>query len=282
MTNEWKEFEDYTKEMTYQSAKKSDTSFLGRFTFEALEEFHGFARILTIVARGYLFQYDEDTARRALCAWCSIPDKAGTTLQEWEFKTDFRTYHQEFPELVDDDGKGWFYRHFTSMIDFILNNQPLVRKQYFEKSILMKSKFDETWRKKVRQFQLPIFAPFTSGAWVIRFDDILADAKELGALRTEQEPLSAEMIAKVQAILPKNLPLETVQQLILFYKQNRQEDTPWVVLPVTNFDCYFGNSSFSRKLLAIVPKEILERSPTSFGVCRYLVKSEFLDEDTNL
>lgn len=276
MINEIKEFEAYTSPVVYKATKKSDTNFLGRFTFESLEDFSGFARILTIIARGYMFKYDFDTAQRALCAWCSIPDRKGVEIEEWKFKTDFKEYHSEFPELVDKDGKGWFYKHFLSAMNFITKNENLVRKQYFDKAKLMKSKFKGTWIKKVRQFQMPIFTPYTGGAWVIRFDDILADAKVLGPLRNCTEDLSNEVILKIEKLLPKTLPIETVRQLILFYKQNKQDDTKWVILPVTNFDCYFGNSNFSRKQLNSIPKEILERSPTSFGICRYFVKDEFL------
>ena len=33
------------------------------------------------------------------------------------------------------------------------------------------------------QYQIPIFASQTKGAWTLRFDDVLADALELGPLR---------------------------------------------------------------------------------------------------
>lgn len=44
-------------------------------------------------------------ARRGLCAWCSVPDRAGVK-QEWQYRTDFGSFHQEFPTLVDEDGRG--------------------------------------------------------------------------------------------------------------------------------------------------------------------------------
>ena len=44
MLNEWKEFLDYTGPVTYQSTGKKDTTWLGRFTFEALRDFSGLAR----------------------------------------------------------------------------------------------------------------------------------------------------------------------------------------------------------------------------------------------
>ncbi len=73
-------------------------------------EFEGFARILTIPAQGYMFESDTssiDRARRALCAWCSVPDKKTASPKEgWQFDTDFSVLHEEFPELVDLDSVG--------------------------------------------------------------------------------------------------------------------------------------------------------------------------------
>ena len=40
--------------------------------------------------------------------------------------------------------------------------------------------------KKVRQLQVPILALNTKATWALRLDDILAEALELGALRTEE------------------------------------------------------------------------------------------------
>ena len=42
-----------------------------------------------------------------------------------------------------------------------------------------------------------------------------------------------------------------------------------MVLPVANFDAYFGATSFGRKYLRQIPEAILERSETGFGLCRY-------------
>ena len=59
MTNEWAEFKDYTDKPQYISAKKSDKTYMGRFTFDMIKDFTGFNRIFTILARGYLF-HDRD------------------------------------------------------------------------------------------------------------------------------------------------------------------------------------------------------------------------------
>ena len=86
ITNEWAEFLSYTQEPTYAVRNKKDNGFLGRFTMDMLMENYGFARILTVLARGYLFHNPDgtqraddpyertDDTRRFLCAWCSIPD----------------------------------------------------------------------------------------------------------------------------------------------------------------------------------------------------------------
>ena len=60
-----------------------------------------------------------------------------------------------------------------------------------------------------------------------------------------------------------------VETLVSYYLANKPEDSDWVVLPVANFDAYFGTTSFGRKYLKQIPETILERSETSFGLCRY-------------
>ena len=135
MINEWVEFCAYTGTVSYTASKKSDTTWLGRFTFATILEFEGMARILTILARGYLFHSKDgavvsgdphdrvDYVRRALCAWCSVPED-GKRVQdkEWQFQTDFSELLTEFPELVDTDGTGWFLRHVLRAADFMLTH----------------------------------------------------------------------------------------------------------------------------------------------------------------
>lgn len=71
MLNELEEFQSYTQFPVYAAKGKRDTTYLGRFTYEILTEFHGLGRILTILARGYLWkdgEADISRARRALLA----------------------------------------------------------------------------------------------------------------------------------------------------------------------------------------------------------------------
>ena len=284
MLNEWTEFLQYASPMTYTAAGKRDNSYLGRFTYTTLTDFEGMARILTIIARGYLFHDAEgnpldgnpksrvDLARRALLAWCSIPDsKNATPKEEWQYRTDFREYSGEFPNLVDENGGGWFYRHVHGVIDFVRDNPNLVSKTAQSNCEALANGFDKEWRNKVKQFQTPIFSRSTKGAWVLRLDDVLADALELGALRREEVVLSDEEIQAVAALTPKDIPAEVIHTLIAYYRANKPEDSDWVVLPVASFDAYFGSTNFSHKWLVKIPDTVLIREKQSFGVCRYKV-----------
>ena len=162
MINEWEEFCAYTGTVSYTASKKSDTTWLGRFTFATILEFEGMARILTVLARGYLFHSKDesvisgdphdriDYARRALCAWCSVPeDGKRAPDKEWQFQTDFSELHTEFPELVGADGTGWFLRHVLCAADFMLTHPEKVRSTSLKYAEVIRSKFAAAWRSKV-------------------------------------------------------------------------------------------------------------------------------------
>ena len=194
MTNEWEEFKAYTGQPVYAAANKHDTAFYSRITLNMIKEFSGFGRVFTIIARGYLFHdkegglidgnpYDRiDYTRNALYAWCSAPDKKKSSVPP----TDFRELSADFPELVDKDGKGWFYRHAKNLFHFIRKNPDLVNKQTREKLPGISKGFTRQWKKRVKQFQIPLFSLNDKGAWTLRFDGILAEALEAGPLRTEE------------------------------------------------------------------------------------------------
>ncbi len=277
MLNELDEFKAYTAPVKYEVSSKGDTAFLGRFTFESLLNFEGLGRILTILARGYLFRSDEpniDRARNALCAWCSIPDSKNTTPgKEWQSRTNFRELHEAFPELVDEHGAGWFYRHVHSVAEFVLDHPDQVRKGYSEYAEAIQSKFDKMWRDKVVQFQIPIFSLTTKGAWTLRFDDILADALEVGPLQNYAVAIPEELRQRIEKLTSKKAA-PYVCDLIAYYHAHKQEDTDWVVLPVTSFDMYYGGSYFSKRILSTIPEAILERQ-NHVGTCRYRIAEEF-------
>jgi len=276
MLNEIAEFEAYTGKVEYTAKNKYDSTYLGRFTFDTLLKFEGLSRILTIIARGYMFKNgaepDIDYARKALQAWCSTPDnKKSSPKEDWRYKTDFRHLHDDFPELVDENGCGWYYRHVNNVLRFIRNNQDKVMKTALNHCEGIRKGFDSKWRKKVLQFQVPLFAVNTKGAWILRFDDILADALELGELKNKEIVFTDSERQIIEAATPQGDPTEVLSTLIAYYRDNKPDDSNWVVLPVANFDAYFGNTSFSRKWLTKMPQEIIERQKQSFGVCRYRI-----------
>ena len=277
MTNEWAEFKAYTEQPVYTAARKSDTTYLGRFTFDMITEFTGFGRILTTIARGYLFHdkdgtlldnpYERiDIARNALCAWCSVPDKKKSS----DPLVDFRELSADFPELVDNDGKGWFYRHIKNVIKFVKENPDKASKSAYKKCEYLSAGFTAQWKKKVRQLQVPIFALNSKGAWTLRFDDIIADSLDAGSLRTEDYILPETVTLQLETIDTNGVPKEIIDELIRYYIANKDEKTDWVVLPVANFDAYFGNNNLSKKWLSKIPKSIICRE-NKHGICRYKV-----------
>ena len=282
MTNEWNEYIAYIGQPTYTVSNGKDTSFLGRFTTDMIKDFKGFARIFTILARGYLFHNADGTlkdgdprerieyARCALCAWCSIPDKKknATPNAEWQFKVSFPEYHEEFPELVNEDGAGWYYRHFHAVADFISANRTKVNKHIHCLAERTKQ-WEDSWSDKVKHYQVPIFTGTTRAEWALSFDAAIADALELGALRREAVTLTAEQIKHLELYKPKDVPMKVLTTLAEFYIANKQEQSEWVILPVTNIGAYLGSSSLGRQYLIKIPPEPMERKQSSFGTSVY-------------
>ena len=276
MINETAEFEAYTGKVKYAAGSKRDSTYLGRFTYGMLTDFEGLNRVLTIIARGYMWEDIQnpniDKAKEALCAWCSIPDKKkATPKDEWQFDTDFSYLNETFPGLVDKSGKGWFYRHAHSVIKFITKNPDKVTKSSLANSQKLKLIFDREWKEKVLQLQIPLSSKNTKGAWVLRFDDILSNALVAGPLKNKEQTLPEHLLKRVEECKDKGIPENVILALLQYYFANKEADTDWVVLPVINFDAYFGTSSFSKKWLNKLPAELFEKQ-SRYGVCRYRVK----------
>ena len=72
----------------------------------------------------------------------------------------------------------------------------------------------------------------------------------------------------IKALLPDGLPYEVAETVIAYCIANKPDDSDYVILPVSNFDAYFGSTSFSHKWLNLFPDTLLERDKQSFGVCR--------------
>lgn len=269
MLNEIEEFKAYTQFPKYCANGKRDMSFLGRFTFDMLIKQIGLHRVLTILARGYMFETDMpdiDRARCAVQAWCSLPTEKK---DDWKANTNSSDLHDSFPELVDSNGCGWFYRHVHNICDFVRNNPDHFSKTTISKCDILRKGFDKEWGKKVIQFQVPIFSPSTKGSWILRFDDILADALELGELKNNDFSLSDG----IKEYIEKNVLTPSVRAaaelLVKYYIANKPGDSDKVVLPITNIDAYFGNGNFSKKWLPKELDSVIIRDPQSNGVSRY-------------
>lgn len=211
-----------------------------------------------------------------LCAWCSVPDKKKATPKAaWKFRTDFRELHGDFPRLVDREGSGWFHRHVHEVIAFVKANPAAVYNGTLQKCAKLERGFDNAWRDKVTQMQMPVFSPTTKGQWSLRFEDILANALYQGPLRCTDMELPDELMERLRTATPKGIPIHMVTAVVAYYIANKTDDSDWVVLPVANFDAYFGTTSFGRKILKQIPQEIMERSNTGFGICRYRITNAF-------
>ena len=281
MLNEWEEFLAYTTFPAYKAESKDDTSYLGRFTFPMLMKFEGFYRILTILARGYLFQdggsgYDWiDYARRALLAWCSLSaekTKKAPDPNDPRLRVDYGEYAAEFPELVTPDGDGWLIRHLENIVAFVEANPNAVRKGVAEKAQALKTGFRTQWANKVRQMLVPAFASNAKGAWVLRLDDILADALELGPLRNRDFDLSEETTQRLTALTPTGVPVEAGILLYKYYAANKEDDREYVLLPQQNFNAWFGNTNFSQKWVGALSKALIEKKVLD-GVSKYIIRT---------
>ena len=277
MLNEKEEFLAYTGKIDYKTADKH--TYLGRFNFDMLTKFIGLTRALTIIARGYMFENGEadiDRARQALCAWCSVPNKkTDQPKKEGQSDTDFRHLYVQFPELVDSNGNGWFYTFVQNTIKFIKDNPDKVSKYDQKKPDKLKG-VASAWRKKVMQYQVPLYSSKTKGSFLINFDDILADALEQGELQNKDFELSSELTEQLISATPKGVKPDVLITLYKYYIANKQDNTDWVVLPVTNFDAFFGTTAFGRRYLQLLKEANIIESKTSYGISRLKINKNVI------
>ena len=274
MLNEIEEFKAYITFPEYSAKNKYDGAYLGRFNFDMLIRWYGMEHVLTIIARKYMWETDipdYDRAYRALCAWCSLPETKKTRPKmDGQSETCYADLHEEFPELVDETGAGWLYRHVQNILRFAKENPAALSKASAENCEILKNGFENAWRDKLMQYQVPLFSPSSKGAWLTSFDDVIADAKLRGPLRNNDLPLPGDMEEKLIALTPKSVPAEVLPILVKYYQAHKTEENDWVVLPEINFNAYFGTTSFSKKWLPALPERIIERQE-KYGVCRYRV-----------
>lgn len=53
----------------------------------------------------------------------------------------------------------------------------------------------------------------------------------------------------------------------------------FAVLPVISFNAFFGGTAFSKKILSRLPKNIIIRDRTGYGISRYKVSQELIWEE---
>ena len=180
-------------------------------------------------------------------------------------------YTQKFPELVTPDGEGWLIRHVENIIAFVEANPNDVRKGVAEKVQALKTGFRKKWANKLRQMQVPAFASNTKGAWVLRFDDILADALELGPLRNRDFELPEGTTEELKELTPKGVPVEVSILLYKYYIANKEDDRDYVLLPQQIFNAYFGNTNFSQKWVGALNGKLIEKKILD-GMCKVLCR----------
>ena len=278
MTNEWLEFKAYTDAPVFLAENKQSTAFIGRFTARMIKQNKGFSRIFTVLARGYLFHNADGTlrtddpyeriekAREFLCAWCSLPYETVSN-KALAFHTSFPELHNEFPEIVDENGAGWYYRYLHSLSDYIKKNKENITKKlhcFAEKKTL--KAIESTWANKLIQYQYSIYNNRSSADFPLLFDTAIADALVLGPLRTEAVVLPNEILQKIKAYGVNAKTERLMITLAEYYTANKEPDSDWVIIPRTNISAYLGSATYMESYESRMPEGFMEKKPEMGGV----------------
>ena len=278
MTNEWLEFKAYTDTPVFLANSKQSTAFIGRFTVRMIKQNKGFNRIFTILARGYLFHNTDGTlrtddpyerteeARRFLCAWCSLPYESVTN-KALAFHTSFPELYSEFPNIVDKNGAGWYYRYLHSFSVYIKKNKESVTKKlhcFAEKKTL--KAIESTWANKLIQYQYSVYNDRSSADFPLLFDTAIADALVLGPLRTEAVVLSDKELQKIKAYGVNAKTERLMITLAEYYSANKEPDCEWVIMPRTNISAYLGSATYMESYEGKIPEGFMEKKPEMGGV----------------
>ena len=278
MTNEWLEFKAYIENPVFLAESKQSTAFIGRFTVRMIKQNKGFNRIFTILARGYLFHnadgsllaedpYERiEEARQFLCAWCSLPYETVTN-KALKFHTSFPELHSEFPDIVDENGAGWYYRYLHYLSAYIKKNKENVTKKlhcFAEKKTL--KAIESTWANKLIQFQYSVYNDRSSADFPLLFDTAIADALVLGPLRTEAVVLPDETLQKIKAYGVDAKTERLMITLAEYYIANKEPDSDWVIIPRTNISAYLGSATYIESYEGKIPDEFMEKKPEMGGI----------------
>ena len=278
MTNEWLEFKAYTDAPVFLAENKQSTAFIGRFTVRMIKQNKGFNRIFTVLARGYLFHNADGTlrtddpyerivkAREFLCAWCSLPYETVSN-KALAFHTSFPELHSEFPDIVDENGAGWYYRYLHSLSNYIKKNKDDITKKlhcFAEKKTL--SDIESKWSRKLIQFQYSVYNDRSSADFPLLFDTAIADALVLGPLRTEAFVLPNETLQKIKSYGVNAKTERLMITLAEYYIANKEPDSDWVIIPRTNISAYLGSATYMESYENKIPNGFMEKKPEMGGV----------------
>ena len=149
-------------------------------------------------------------------------------------------------------------------------------KDEYRFNLIVKNKLGENGHRTILRFLRSIKLP-SDIKMVVDIDpaDVIADALEQGPLRNAEITLPQSIVDKIADEAPE-IKTEWISALICYYIQNRQPDSDWVILPASNFDAYFGTTTFSHKKLKTIPQTIIFRDQQVCGLTRYKVMPEFL------
>lgn len=278
MTNEWLEFKAYTDIPVFNAKNKQSTAFMGRFTTSMIKKNKGFNRVFTILARGFLFHNTDgtlrkedpytltDEARKFLCAWCSMPNETVTD-KNLRFHTSFPELNSEFPDIIDENGAGWYYRYLHTLSEYISKNKDKVTKKLH---ILAEKKtikdIENKWSKKVIQFQYSLYNDSSNADFPLLFDTAIADALVLGPLRTEKISLSEEQIYRIKSYMTDIKTEKLMIAIAEYYIANHEPDSDWVILPRTNISAYLGSASYMDSYESKIPEDFMIKKPENNGV----------------
>ena len=283
MTNEWLEYKAYTDKPVFEVKNKQSAAFIGRFNTTMLKNNKGFSRILTILARGFLFHNPDGTrrdddayeriaeTRRFLTAWCSLPFELISNIK-WEYHTSFPELHKEFPQIVDETGAGWYSMYLHALSDYISENKDKIttKLHYFaEKENI--EEIENKWAKKLIQYQYSIYNQKSKADFPVLFDTVIADALVLGPLRTEAVMLTEEEMDKIKAYGAKPKVEALMIKLAEYYIANKEPDSEWVIIPRTNFSAFFGSATYIDVYEKKIPEGFMDKKPEMDGVSRVRV-----------
>ena len=183
------------------------------------------------------------------------------------FHTSFPELHSKFPNIVDENGAGWYYRYLHSLSYYIKKNKDNVTKKlhcFAEKKTL--KAIESTWANKLIQFQYSVYNDRSSADFPLLFDTAIADALVLGPLRTEAIVLPDETLQKIKAYGVNGKTERLMITLAEYYIANKEPDSDWVIIPRTNISAYLGSATYMESYEGKIPDGFMDKKPEMGGV----------------